>query len=74
MKYGTTTIKSNVRFFLCGIVVSLYIDSKIILHRPSGAVGAKGASVPSKFSADAPFFADKSFKCGLFGRSNYKYT
>ena len=42
MKYGTTTMKSNVRFFLCGIVVSLYIDSKIILHKPSGAGGGKG--------------------------------
>ena len=32
MKHDTTTIKSNVRFFLCGIVLSLYIDSKIILQ------------------------------------------
>ena len=31
MKYDTTTIKSNVRFFLCGIVLSLHINSKIIL-------------------------------------------
>ena len=30
IKYDTTTIKSNERFFLCGIVLSLYIDSKII--------------------------------------------
>ena len=32
MKYDTTTIKSNVRFFLYGIVLSLYVDSKIILQ------------------------------------------
>ena len=32
MKYDTTTIKSNVGFFLCGIVLSLYIDSEIILQ------------------------------------------
>ena len=28
MKYGTATIKSNVCFFLHGIVLCLYIDSK----------------------------------------------
>ena len=32
MKYDKTTIKSNVGFFLCGIVLSLYIDSEIILQ------------------------------------------
>ena len=32
MKYDTTAIKSNAYFFLCGIVLSLYIDSKIILQ------------------------------------------
>ena len=28
MKYGTATIKSNICFFLNGIVLCLYIDSK----------------------------------------------
>ena len=32
MKFGTATIKSNVCLFLYGIVLSLYIDSKIILQ------------------------------------------
>ena len=28
----TKTIKSNVHFFVCSIVLSLYIDSKVILQ------------------------------------------
>ena len=32
MKYGTATIKSNVYFCLHGIVLYLYINSKIILQ------------------------------------------
>ena len=32
MKYGTARIKSNVQFCLYGIVLCLYINSKIILQ------------------------------------------
>ena len=35
MKYGAATIKSNLFFFLYGIVSSLDIDSKVILQETS---------------------------------------
>ena len=46
-------------------------------RRPSGAEKggeAEGPSALPKFSVDVPFFADGSFKCALFERSNEKCT
>ena len=44
---------------------------------PEQEEGAQGECQPSpkkNFSVDAPFFADESYKCPLFERSNQKCT
>ena len=51
---------------------SIWIDTLLSTNqsRPSGA----GAGGGHQFSVDVVFFADESFKCALFEKSNEKST
>ena len=57
-------VHHNINTFL---LLKMICSNQAFLSR-----GAEGASTPQKFSVDMLFFADESFKCALFERSNQK--